>query len=79
MQHLLYALNQAYTLFPQGGSAAITVLDDQWTVVTKEGVLSAQWEHMVLITEEGYEVLTLRPDEDQSLRYGAGTRASKEN
>jgi methionyl aminopeptidase len=48
------------------------VLDDQWTVVTKEGTLSAQWEHMVLITEDGYEVLTLRVDEEQSLRYGAG-------
>ena len=58
--------------FAQGGSVAVTVLDDQWTVVTKDGALSAQWEHMILITEDGYEVLTLRVDEEQSLRYGAG-------
>lgn len=34
------------------------VLDDDWTVVTKDGSLSAQWEHTVLVTEDGCEVLT---------------------
>jgi len=34
------------------------VLDDGWTVVTKDGSLSAQWEHTVLVTETGYEILT---------------------
>jgi methionine aminopeptidase len=33
-------------------------LPDGWTVVTKDGSLSAQWEHMVAVTPEGYEVLT---------------------
>jgi methionyl aminopeptidase len=35
------------------------VLPDGWTVVTKDHSLSAQWEHMVLVTPEGHEVLTL--------------------
>lgn len=32
---------------------------DRWTVVTSDGSLSAQWEHTVLVTESGYEILTL--------------------
>ena len=32
---------------------------DGWTVVTKDHALSAQWEHTVLVTESGYEVLTV--------------------
>jgi methionyl aminopeptidase len=35
------------------------VLPDGWTVVTKDHSLSAQWEHMVLVTPESHEVLTL--------------------
>ena len=34
---------------------------DQWTVRTVDGSLSAQFEHTVLVTEEGHEVLTARP------------------
>jgi methionyl aminopeptidase len=41
------------------GKAAIRQLPDGWTVVTKDHSLSAQWEHTVLVTETGYEVLTL--------------------
>jgi methionine aminopeptidase type I len=41
------------------GKAAVKLLPDGWTVVTKDHSLSAQWEHTVLITESGYEVLTL--------------------
>jgi len=37
------------------------VLDDDWTVVTLDGALSAQFEHTVLVTETGCEVLTARP------------------
>lgn len=40
------------------------VLKDDWTVVTKDRSLSAQWEHTLLVTDNGVEVLTLRPDED---------------
>jgi methionine aminopeptidase type I len=41
------------------GKAAVKLLPDGWTVVTKDHSLSAQWEHTVLITETGHEVLTL--------------------
>ena len=37
-------------------------LSDGWTVVTKDHSLSAQWEHMVAVTETGFEVLTRWPD-----------------
>ena len=42
------------------GRAAVKELPDQWTVVTKDHSLSAQWEHTVLVTRDGHEVLTLR-------------------
>jgi methionyl aminopeptidase len=37
-------------------------LADGWTVVTRDGSLSAQWEHMVAVTRDGYEVLTRWPE-----------------
>lgn len=40
------------------GTAAVKVLDDDWTVVTMDGALSAHYEHTVLVTAEGSEVLT---------------------
>jgi methionyl aminopeptidase len=43
------------------GGADVRVLDDGWTVVTADGSLSAQFEHTVLVTREGFEVLTGRP------------------
>lgn len=39
------------------------VLKDKWTVVTKDRSLSSQWEHTLLVTEDGVEILTLRKDE----------------
>ena len=45
------------------GKRHTKVLKDGWTVVTKDHSLSAQWEHTVLVTPGGYEVLTLRHDE----------------
>ncbi|MCH4248402.1 type I methionyl aminopeptidase [Acinetobacter populi] len=44
-------------------------LGDKWTVVTKDHKLSAQYEHTILVTETGIEVLTARPEEDLS-RFG---------
>ena len=44
------------------GKADVRLLPDGWTVVTKDHSLSAQWEHTVLITDTGYEVLTLGAD-----------------
>lgn len=40
------------------GTPEIRMLDDGWTAVTEDGELSAQWEHTVLVTETGVEVLT---------------------
>jgi methionyl aminopeptidase len=40
------------------GKPGIRELADGWTIVTKDHSLSAQWEHTVLVTETGYEVLT---------------------
>lgn len=40
------------------GGAAIRMLDDGWTLVTADGSLSAQWEHTVVVTREGYELMT---------------------
>ena len=37
----------------------VRLLPDGWTVVTKDQSLSAQWEHTILVTDVGYEVLTL--------------------
>lgn len=41
------------------GKREIREMGDGWTIVTKDRSLSAQWEHTVLVTETGYEVLTL--------------------
>jgi methionyl aminopeptidase len=41
------------------GKAPIRQMADGWTIVTKDHSLSAQWEHTVLVTDSGYEVLTL--------------------
>jgi methionyl aminopeptidase len=42
------------------GTPDVRVLDDGWTVVTVDGSLSAQFEHTVLVTKTGFEILTLR-------------------
>ncbi len=45
------------------GKRNVKLLKDKWTVVTKDRTLSAQWEHTILVTETGYEVLTKRTEE----------------
>lgn len=45
------------------GKHPVKVLADGWTAVTKDRSLSAQWEHTVLVTRDGYEILTLRREE----------------
>jgi len=47
------------------GSSQNKTLDDDWTIVTKDGSRAIQHEHTVLVTETGYEVLTLREGEKQ--------------
>jgi methionyl aminopeptidase len=51
----------AFTIEPMInlGAEDVRVLDDDWTVITADGSLSAQFEHTVLVTREGVEVLTL--------------------
>ena len=46
------------------GEEDVIQLDDGWTVMTRDGSLSAQWEHTLLVTETGVEVLTARSNED---------------
>ena len=62
--------NMIFTIEPMinAGKAAIRELADGWTIVTKDHSLSAQWEHTILVTDTGFEVLTL----------SAGTRQSPE-
>lgn len=45
------------------GKKEVNLLPDGWTVVTKDHSLSAQWEHTILITKNGFEVLTLGQDQ----------------
>nr|WP_258568242.1 type I methionyl aminopeptidase [Candidatus Comchoanobacter bicostacola] len=45
------------------GKRHIKILNDEWTVVTKDKSLSAQWEHTLLVTHDGVEILTLRTEE----------------
>jgi len=45
------------------GKRHTKILKDGWTVVTKDHSLSAQWEHTILVTADGYDVLTLRDGE----------------
>ncbi|CAN5297367.1 type I methionyl aminopeptidase [soil metagenome] len=54
-----------FTIEPMlnAGRHEVRTLADEWTVVTRDRSLSAQWEHTVLVTETGVEVLTLRASE----------------
>jgi methionyl aminopeptidase len=54
-----------FTIEPMinAGKRFVKLLPDGWTVVTKDHSLSAQWEHTILVTESGFEVLTKRSDE----------------
>jgi methionyl aminopeptidase len=54
-----------FTIEPMvnAGNRQVKLLRDGWTVVTKDHSLSAQWEHTILVTPTGHEVLTLRSGE----------------
>lgn len=54
-----------FTIEPMinAGKRHVKLLPDNWTVVTRDRSLSAQWEHTILVTANGHEVLTRRPDE----------------
>lgn len=53
------------------GKRQVKLLPDAWTVVTKDHSPSAQWEHTLLVTETGHEILTLRSNETPPLRAPA--------
>ena len=54
-----------FTIEPMinAGTHQTRILPDQWTAVTKDRKLSAQWEHTLLVTSDGVDVLTQRSDE----------------
>lgn len=53
------------------GGRSVRTESDGWTVVTRDGSLSAQFEHTVAVTATGVSVLTLRPEEQGMLRAAA--------
>jgi methionyl aminopeptidase len=55
-----------FTIEPMinAGKRHVKMLPDGWTVITKDRSLSAQWEHTILVTDDGFEVLTCRPGDD---------------
>lgn len=56
-----------FTIEPMinAGKKETRLLPDKWTVVTKDHSLSAQWEHTILVTDTGFEVLTKRDEETE--------------
>lgn len=54
-----------FTIEPMinAGHKEVKLLKDNWTVVTSDHSLSAQWEHTILVTNDGHEILTLLPGE----------------
>ena len=58
-----------FTIEPMvnAGARHTRLLPDGWTVVTKDKSLSAQWEHTVLVTDDGVEILTRVPGDDNDL------------
>jgi len=62
---LVLAPGMTFTIEPMvnAGKRNVTLMRDGWTVITKDRSLSAQWEHTLLVTDDGVEVLTLRKGE----------------
>ena len=58
-----------FTIEPMvnAGKRFIKLLPDGWTVITKDRSLSAQWEHTILVTPDGHDILTLRAEEHEEL------------
>lgn len=73
---LMLRAGMIFTVEPMinAGKAAIRALPDGWTVITKDHSLSAQWEHTILVTDEGYELLTVSagsPPKPASYRFAS--------
>jgi len=63
---MVLAPGMTFTIEPMinAGKREVKLLPDNWTVVTRDHSLSAQWEHTVLVTDKGHEVLTLVPGDN---------------
>ncbi|MGL5380053.1 type I methionyl aminopeptidase, partial [Clostridium sp.] len=58
---MILAPGMTFTIEPminQGGYEIFVDADNDWTAITEDGGYSAQWEHMILVTEDGIEILT---------------------
>lgn len=66
---LVLKKNMTFTIEPMvnAGARHTRLLPDGWTVVTKDRSLSAQWEHTVLVTDDGVDILTRVPGDDNDL------------
>ena len=55
-----------FTIEPMvnAGKRHVKLMPDKWTVITKDRSLSAQWEHTLAVTDDGFEVFTKRPEDD---------------
>ena len=63
---MMLEVGMTFTIEPMinQGRRHMKILGDGWTAVTKDRKLSAQWEHTILVTESGYEILTYRDWEE---------------
>ena len=66
---LMLQKNMTFTVEPMvnAGARHPRLMPDGWTVVTKDRSLSAQWEHTILVTDDGVDVLTRVPGDDNIL------------
>ena len=64
-QNLVLREGMCFTIEPMinAGKKQNEVADDEWTVLTKDNKNSAQWEHTIVVTKDGCEILTLRDEE----------------
>ncbi|KMQ50472.1 Methionine aminopeptidase [Chitinispirillum alkaliphilum] len=63
-EHIVMEPGMTFTIEPMvnlGGYQVVTDKKDKWTVRTKDGSLSAQFEHTIAVTDDGAEILTLTP------------------
>jgi methionyl aminopeptidase len=63
-----------FTIEPMinAGKREIREAGDGWTIVTRDRSLSAQWEHTILVTDTGYEVMTLSAGSPPPPAFAAG-------
>lgn len=73
---LILEPGHTFTIEPMinAGKRHIKILADEWTVVTKDRSLSAQYEHTLLVTDTGFEILTLREGEAENFEKITGIK-----